>query len=482
MQTFAIFELLIEYILIGLKILVPAVLLFFISYYVFYIKIFKGTKRIKLSKIFLYSISIIYLIILFKATLRFDSFSTYGYSGLNLHLFSSYREAYHNIDVIWYKNILFRNIILNICLFVPLGFLLPFYSRKLRKLWSTVLVGFVVTGLIECTQYLISIGTFEIDDIFNNTLGTLLGYSFFQIFYQIKNKIFRKTTLLYLIPFFTVILSFTLIFINYNFQEFGCLSEEYNYKINMKNFEIKSNVNLSNERKTKPIGYEKPFNKDDAIKKAEDIFSGTQNMVNLDSVQEFENSTLIHSYNSNCKLWFYYNGGSFHYNYGDTMPIINGKTFFCNTVENLSKEEVIEIISKHNIQVPDMATFSEKRKYGNTSYYFSFNCEEVDNKIFNGDLNVKYYENGALGVVNNICIYNIEKYKEIISEEEAYEEIKQGKFKTYAKYNSTDKNLLEIEKVSLEYEIDSKGYYVPVYKFNTKLNNKDCNIFIKAVK
>ena len=482
MQTFAILELLIEYILIGLKVLIPAILLFFISYYVFYIKIFKGTKRIKVSKIFLFSISIIYLIILFKATLRVDSFSTYGSSVLNLHLFSSYKEAYHNIDVIWYKNILFRNIILNICLFIPLGFLLPFYSKKLQKLWMTVLIGFVVTGLIECTQHLTSIGTFEIDDIFNNTLGTLLGYSFFQMFYQIKNKTFRKKTLLYLILFFTVILGFTLIFVNYNFQEFGCLGDEYNYKINMKNFEIKSDINFSNKEEIKPIGYEKSFNKNDAIKKAQDIFSGTQNTVNPDSVQEFENSILIYSYNQNCNFWFYYNGGSFHYNYGDASPIINGKTFFYNTVENLSKEDVIEIISKHNIQIPDTAIFSEEKKYGNTLYYFSFDCEEIDNKILNGDLNVKYYENGAIGVVNNICIYNIVKYKEIMSEEEAFEEIKQGKFKLYGEYNSGNKNSLEIESISLEYDIDSKGYYVPVYKFNAKLNNKDCDISIKAVK
>ena len=133
MQTTAIFELLIEYILMGLKVLVPAILLFFILYYVFYIKVFKGTKRIKFSKIFLISISIIYLIILFKATIRVEYFSTYSNSGLNLHLFSSYREAYHNIDVIWYKNILFRNIILNICLFIPLGCLLPVDSKKLQQ-------------------------------------------------------------------------------------------------------------------------------------------------------------------------------------------------------------------------------------------------------------------------------------------------------------------------------------------------------------
>lgn len=69
-----------------------------------------------------------------------------------------------------------------------------------------------------------------------------------------------------------------------------------------------------------------------------------------------------------------------------------------------------------------------------------------------------------------------------MSEEEAFEEIEQGKFKLYGEYNSENKNSLEIESISLEYDIDSKGYYVPVYKFNAKLNNEDCDISIKAIK
>ena len=148
----------------------------------------KGSKTIKKRQLLLYALSIGYVVIIIGATFlsRFQDSFIYN-EELNLNLFSSYREAYHNINVDLVKNKLFRNLILNIMLFIPVGFLLPFYSDKLRKMYKVVLMGFVATLTIELTQHFNDYGVFEIDDIFNNTLGTLLGYCCFMIFYRIKN-------------------------------------------------------------------------------------------------------------------------------------------------------------------------------------------------------------------------------------------------------------------------------------------------------
>ena len=93
----------------------------------------KGTKTIDKKRMILYGITIGYLVIVLGAT-----FLTRGnsYKEMNLHLFSSYREAWNNMTDVLFSNIVLRNSILNILLFIPLGFLLPIYSDKLKKIYK----------------------------------------------------------------------------------------------------------------------------------------------------------------------------------------------------------------------------------------------------------------------------------------------------------------------------------------------------------
>lgn len=71
--------------------------------------------------------------------------------------------------------------------------------------------------------------------------------------------------------------------------------------------------------------------------------------------------------------------------------------------------------------------------------------------------------------------------KEIISEEDAYNQILQGKFQ-YNEYYLKNIKSITINNIKLEYSLDSKGYFVPTYIFECTINNHDVEINIKAVK
>lgn len=68
------------------------------------------------------------------------------------------------------------DIVLNILLFIPLGFLLG------EKSWKAVLVGFLLSLFIELTQYFLLLGYCEADDVLNNTIGTFVGFGMFRLF------------------------------------------------------------------------------------------------------------------------------------------------------------------------------------------------------------------------------------------------------------------------------------------------------------
>ena len=68
-----------------------------------------------------------------------------------------------------------EDLLLNIILFMPLGFLLPYIFPKFN-FWKTTLSAFCISCAIEATQYLAHWGCLDIDDIINNTVGACLGY------------------------------------------------------------------------------------------------------------------------------------------------------------------------------------------------------------------------------------------------------------------------------------------------------------------
>lgn len=72
-------------------------------------------------------------------------------------------------------------LVLNIILFVPLGFMLPLIWPGYRKIGCTLLAGLSFTLLIEISQLFNHRAT-DVDDLLMNTLGCLVGYVLFRVF------------------------------------------------------------------------------------------------------------------------------------------------------------------------------------------------------------------------------------------------------------------------------------------------------------
>lgn len=74
----------------------------------------------------------------------------------------------------------FKNTILNIVLFVPLGIMLPFLWKKYSTLRATLVFGFSMSLAIELLQILTYRAT-DINDLIANTIGVVLGYFVFRL-------------------------------------------------------------------------------------------------------------------------------------------------------------------------------------------------------------------------------------------------------------------------------------------------------------
>ncbi len=70
---------------------------------------------------------------------------------------------------------IWRCIYLNVLFFIPLGALL-WLSLKDRRWWKAMVFSIVLSLCIEIAQLILKRGLCEFDDVFNNTLGCMLGY------------------------------------------------------------------------------------------------------------------------------------------------------------------------------------------------------------------------------------------------------------------------------------------------------------------
>lgn len=80
------------------------------------------------------------------------------------------------------------NLFGNIVIFMPFGFLVPILGRKKRNFWFTSLLSFALSLTVECIQLVTRTGCFDVDDIFLNTIGGMLGYLVYALVQQKRDR------------------------------------------------------------------------------------------------------------------------------------------------------------------------------------------------------------------------------------------------------------------------------------------------------
>lgn len=71
--------------------------------------------------------------------------------------------------------------VLNILLFIPMGFFIPLLYEKYNKIGKVAPAGFLISLSIEITQ-MFGFGATDINDLITNTVGTCLGYGIYKMF------------------------------------------------------------------------------------------------------------------------------------------------------------------------------------------------------------------------------------------------------------------------------------------------------------
>lgn len=77
------------------------------------------------------------------------------------------------------RNFFIGQILCNLVMLMPLGFMLPIIKKVSLK--QVFLISLCFSAGIELTQFITGRGLMEFDDVFNNTVGAVLGYKVYDV-------------------------------------------------------------------------------------------------------------------------------------------------------------------------------------------------------------------------------------------------------------------------------------------------------------
>lgn len=93
----------------------------------------------------------------------------------NLELFKEIKRFWENRDSLGWQSVI-TNLAGNIVAFAPFGFFLPMLIRIGKNVFGCVLMSALFSLLVEAVQLVTKVGAFDVDDIFLNAIGGLVGF------------------------------------------------------------------------------------------------------------------------------------------------------------------------------------------------------------------------------------------------------------------------------------------------------------------
>lgn len=374
---------------------------------------------------------------------------------VNLHLFRAWREALNN-----FSQHRWLNVLLNIGMFFPFGFLLPILSRKFRKWYYSIPAGFSFSLLIELLQLIFSRGVFDVDDLFCNTLGAMIGYFVVMVILSGCQRAGKGWRPMLTYGCLTLISlgSIGCVFLNYHAKEFGNLPQAPAYRIDTRCTDWTLECMLPIHRDAVGVYRIQTRTTEDCDAFAEEF----KRIIPT----EFED---ISYYQEAAYYMDHGNGDGAHFLFVHYLD--QGYEYTAIYEDEpvwgrADRETVLKALEKYPLQIPDSAEFLAE---GDGWYSFTIRQMAEESFLYDGSLRVRYAQDGTIREIeNNLLSYTYYRDAEVISPEEAYQQLQEGKFNDEGYFEHKNPSQVSILSCNLEYRVDTKGFYQPVYIFDVE--------------
>ena len=459
----------------SLNLIVPAVILAAIALGTVWFIYRKNNRPFPWKKALLILVLLVWLVLTLFVTLLRGSGS--GFREWNFHLFLAWKEAWSQFTLkVW------LNVLLNVALFMPLGFLLPLLAQKFKNSWIMLITGFGGSLLIELTQLALGRGMFDVDDLFTNTLGAMLGWALIMVLITVvkRPKGWGKLTCAYLAIPLTFLLALALIFGGYALKPYGNLPENYVAKANLDSVQWQLSFEPTDTPADAYVYKAGRFDKSAAEAFAADF---AQNLsIDFPDVYYYDDLIIFANHFGGGFLDLNQQDGTWEYSFGSEVAL----SFNC-PAEQINPADILALLHSWDINVPEESNISIDLGEVFSKMIFTADLIAQDDKLIYGTLTCSFKEENSVTTLEKIAnaMVALEPYQEesIISQAQAVEKLQSGEsfYGDLLEYYEIEE--VEILSCSLAWLSDTKGYYQPVYRFELKQDGENITIdYVAALK
>lgn len=383
-------------------------------------------------------------VVLFVTTFR-TGYSSWRHA--SFHLFRAWKEAWNSFSE---KNWL--NVLLNIGMFSPLGILLPLLNKKLRKWYRMLAAGFLTSLAIETFQYFAGRGLFDVDDLFCNTLGAMIGFWLAMAVISAMGKAPKKS-LCHSAALLAVAASIGGIFIAYELQEYGNLPEAPVFRVDTSDVEWTLSCEPDETETVVTVYHMEPPSQAECEAFGREFLEKAG--VEQTDVTLYNEEVYLREHQGNRILEVWYLDGT--YDYLDWNDFDFMEPTFAEADEQPLREELL----KFGISVPEAAELTREE---DGYYCFTVGQAVTGETMTDGTLRCALEAGYGLREIEN-HLRTFTRYSEVtvISAQEAVEKVKEGWLLSGDWFERVKPEQIEILSCGLSYRVDTKGFYQPVY-------------------
>ena len=400
-------------------------------------------KTLPKKKILLFFLFVVYLFLLIYATFFERSTAYGGYA--NFHPFRAWRDAWNQ-----FSSQDWLNVLLNVAMFLPLGFCIPLLFRRAQKAYIPLFAGFVVSFLIEFFQLVTGKGLCDVDDLLCNTAGACFGGCLALSVLAFKRKR-RKKAALYLLPpvLFSLFVAGT--FWTYAHQTFGNLPAAPAYRVPVDQMDWIGYDPPDEEAGFAAVYCKRPVDQAACDRFAENFFG--QFKETIEEKTYYQQSAVYKT--KSAVLHITFADGSYFYQLKELPE---------ESCADCTEEQVRNRFGQMGIFIPEGAAFSKDE---NGDALLTARMIEAEKGIYDGMLRCRLDQDDRVVELENFLIFRTTfSTVPIRSEAEAYEELQKGNFRGPDWFPGEEPKQYRITGSHIEYRTDTKGFYRPVYVFD----------------
>ena len=384
----------------------------------------------------------------------------------NLQLFLAWREAYQRFTLqIW------LNVLLNIALFVPLGFLLPPLSKLFRKWYAALGAGFGVSLLIELSQFFTGRGMCDVDDLFTNTLGAMLGWCAAMLVLALCQK--SRTWPRYCALPAAFALALSAIFISYAAQPYGNLRDASVTTADLRSVRWSVDFALDEDGRAAWVYQAQALDNAGADRFAAEFAAA--HGVEFPDIDYYDDTALYANHSTGDFLNVTLHDGTWEYSFGrDHTPVFDAPA------SGVTEDMLRETLDNFGFSVPADAAFTLSPYGSSYRAVFSADLLPTEGGFLHGTLTCDLRTQGdgqstLPRLENRMTTLAPVREEDILSPAQALAALQAGKSFDGAWFAQSVQHI-EVRSCTLDYLSDSKGFYQPVYRFELSLSGQASGI------